>query len=255
MRYPGRIIKIGEANASVVRALAAGLSAKGYAPTSPGGVFDAKLKSLIKLFQSQNADVFGRPLQIDGEVGALTWGALFGAQGVNTIPSGVAGMALAVAVSQIGVMEVPLGSNRGPEVDDYLKTTGLALTAGKPGFFWCMAFVYWCFHKAGNGSTPFPKTAGCLDAWNRVKRANPSRVLTRTQAIADPSKVKPGMVFILDHGGGAGHTGFVRRSAGGALQTVEGNTNPIGSSNGLGVFELNRRKVMDSTLKGFIDFT
>jgi NAD(P)-dependent dehydrogenase (short-subunit alcohol dehydrogenase family) len=40
-----------------------------------------------------------------------------------------------------------------------------------------------------------------------------------------------------------------------ALKTVEGNTNPTGSSNGLGVFELNRRKVMDPTLKGFLDFT
>ena len=44
-------------------------------------------------------------------------------------------------------------------------------------------------------------------------------------------------------------------SIGGALRTVEGNSNPTGSSNGIGVFELNRRNVMNADLKGFLDFT
>jgi hypothetical protein len=39
-----------------------------------------------------------------------------------------------------------------------------------------------------------------------------------------------------------GHTGFVRQSFKRPFRTVEGNTNPTGSNNGLGVFELNRRK-------------
>jgi hypothetical protein len=42
---------------------------------------------------------------------------------------------------------------------------------------------------------------------------------------------------------------------GSPLRTVEGNTSPTGSSNELGVFELNRRKIPDAPLKGFIDFT
>jgi hypothetical protein len=255
MQFPGRIIKMGEADAGVVKAIAAALAAKGYVSTSPAGVFDASFKALVKLFQYQNSDVFGRPREVDGKVGSLSWGALFGAENANTSATGIAAMALAAAISQIGVMEDPLGSNRGAMVDEYQKAAGLTLSPGKPGFFLCMAFVHWCFLKGGNGSTPFPKTAGCLDAWNRVKSSEPSRILTRAQAMANPARVVPGMVFILDHGGGQGHTGFVRQTAGGALKTVEGNTNPTGSSNGLGVFELNRRKVMDASLKGFIDFT
>lgn len=256
MNFPGRIIKIKETNSSIVKDIAKGLLAKGYPSTSPPGVFDKSFQSVVKLYQSQNADLFGRPLESDGEVGSLTWGSIFGAPSVNPVPTGAAAPALAVAVSQLGVMEVPLGSNRGPQVDQYQIATGLALPAGnKPGFFWCMAFVYWCFQQAGGGATSFPKTAGCLDAWNKVKSKSPQRILTRAQAMANPALVRPGMVFILDHGGGAGHTGFVRQSLSGALRTVEGNTNPTGSSNGLGVFELNRRKVMDSSLKGFLDFT
>lgn len=152
-------------------------------------------------------------------------------------------------------MENPLGSNRGVMVDLYQTTTGLKLPPGKGhGYFWCMAFVYWCFKQAG-GTTAFPKTAGCLDAWSKVKNKSPNKIITRAAALANPTLVKPGMVFILDFGGGAGHTGFVRQSAGGALKTVEGNTNSNGSSNGLGVFELNRRKIIDKSLKGFLDFT
>lgn len=255
MEFPGRIIAMGEADKETVRAIAAALTVKGYAVTSPDGVYDRTLRSLVKLFQSQNVDLLGRPLEADGKVGSLSWGALFGGRSINAVPTGAAGLALGVAVSQIGVMEEPTGSNRGEMVDLYQRKVGLSLTPGKPGHFWCMAFVYWCFLEAGGGSTPFPKTAGCIDAWNKVRAKDPSRLLTRTQALADPARVKPGMVFILDHGGGKGHTGFVRQSLTGALKTVEGNTNPAGSANGLGVFELNRRKVIDPSLKGFIDFT
>ena len=254
--FPGRIIKINEADAGIVRTIAAGLLAKGYSPTSPSGVFDAAFKSLVKLFQSQNVDALGRPLEVDGEVGSLTWGALFSVPTVSASPGGEAAAALQMAITQIGVLEQPPGSNRGPMVDQYQIAAGLALPpAGQPGFFWCMAFVYWCFREAGNGTTAFPRTAGCLDAWNKVKSKSPTRIITRAAAMADPSIVKPGMVFILDFGGGAGHTGIVRATAGGALRTVEGNSNDQGSSNGLGVFDLNRRKVMDRSLKGFLDFT
>lgn len=250
--FPGRIIKFGEADLAIVRKVAAGLLAKGYASISPDGVFDAKFKSLVKLYQSQHADSLGRPLAVDGEVGSLTWGSIFGATPANTAPTGEAAAALGVAISQIGVMENPVGSNRGDMVDEYQRVAGLAVP---PGNFWCMAFVYWCFRKGGNGTTAFPKTAGCLDAWNKVKKGAPGRILTRATALANPALVKPGMVFILDHGGGLGHTGFVRQSVSGALKTVEGNTNPNGSNNGIGVFELNSRKVIDASLKGFIDFT
>lgn len=254
MQFPGRIIRIGETDAAIVAAIASALASHGYLPTSPPGIFDKAFKSLVKLFQSQNVDEAGLALVVDGEVGSMTWGSLFGAPAAaGTVGGGLAVAALGTAVTQLGVMEEPTGSNRGPMVDQYLASTGTA-----PGNFWCMAFVHWCFREAAAAtgvSNPFPKTAGCLDAWNKVRKARPTRVISRAAAMTDPSLVRPGQVFILDHGGGLGHTGFVRQSFGGPLRTIEGNSNPLGSRNGLGVFELNRRKVADPSLKGFLDFS
>jgi hypothetical protein len=253
MDYPGRTIKAGESNAEIVRYIAQELAARGYSLTSPQGTYDAAMKSVVSMYQAQNFDRAGRPLEVDGEVGPMTWGALFGAATTTVESSSIAVAALGVAVTQLGVMEVPLGSNKGPMVNQYLASVGL-----DPGYYWCMAFIYWCFKQAATHSgeaNPFPRTAGCLAAWNKVKASQPQRLITRAQAIQDPSIVRPGMVFILDYGRGAGHTGFVRQGIGGALRTVEGNTNNGGSNNGLGVFELNRRKVTDSKLKGFINFS
>ena len=252
MEYPGHIVKIGEPDHAVVAALITQLGKLGYTSDRLTGAFDEALKSLIKTFQSQHVDKFGQPLLADGKVGPLSWGALFGAKPVAVAPAGggIAGAALAVAISQIGIMEKPPGSNKGPEVEGYLKSVGLG-----GGFFWCMAFVHWCFKQAADQkgiANPFPKTAGCIDAWNKTPSA---RRITKAQAIANPGLVRPGLVFILDHGGGAGHTGFVREAAGGALRTVEGNSNATGSANGVGVFDLTRRKVTAPDLRGFLDFT
>lgn len=253
MQYPGRLIKIGEKDKTIVALIVSQLAKRGY--PSPAGQkdYDRALKALVMTYQSQHYDAAGRPLEVDGEVGSFTWGSLFGAEPVATAATGIAGAALGVAVSQVGVREKPPGSNSGPEVKAYLKSVGLG-----GGYFWCMAFVHWCFEQAAKAqgkANPFPRTAGCLDAWNRVRKSSPSRVVTRAQALADPSLVKPGMVFILDFGKGQGHTGFVKQSIGGALRTVEGNSNTGGSRNGVGVFELNHRKITAPNLKGFIDFT
>ena len=91
----------------------------------------------------------GRPLEIDGEVGSLTWGALFGASTVpsnSMAPSPLAKAAIDFAITQIGVMEKPMGSNRGPEVDDYLRTAGLNPVG--ESFPWCVAFTHFCYKKA-----------------------------------------------------------------------------------------------------------
>ncbi|HEX8215541.1 MAG TPA: CHAP domain-containing protein [Allosphingosinicella sp.] len=253
MNYPGRLIKSGESNVQVVKEIAAALARRGYNSTSSPGVFDKAFKALVQVFQSQNVDAAGRPLEVDGEVGSMTWGALFGVSAQPTTSGGLAVSALGIAVSQLGVMEVPLGSNRGPIVDQYLRSTGTAL-----GSYWCMAFIFWCFREAAAGAgvaNPFPRTAGCIDAWSRVRRSQPQRLISRAAAMNNPSLVRPGHVFILDYGKGLGHTGFVRQSFNGPLRSIEGNTNPTGSSNGLGVFELNRRKITDPRLRGFIDFT
>lgn len=255
MIYPGRVIQSGEADAAIVQAIRTALAARGYAlPAEPG--FGARLRSVVMLFQSQHVDAAGQPLRVDGKLGPLTWNALFPpSTAAPAAATGVAGQALSIARRQIGQMEAPIGSNRGPMVDEYQRAAGLPLSGSGDGFFWCMAFVFWCFRETGANPNPFPKTAGCLDAWRRVKRTTPARLLTRDEAIADPGRVRPGMVFILSFGNDQGHTGFVDAVTGGNFTTIEGNSNPDGSRNGIGVFQLSRRTIMDKTLLGFIDFT
>lgn len=254
MAYPGRLIKIGDTDRPVLAAISAALSARGYSAPAAPAVFNRSLASAVKLFQSQNVDSEGRPLQIDGKVGPLTWDALFGAP-ATVMPAGGGGIAVAAlneAIGEIGVKEVPPGSNGGPRVDQYLASVGLGT-----GYFWCMAFVYHCYRDASTNTglaNPFPKTAGCLAAWNKVKASRPANLVTRAQAVANPALVKPGMVFIHDYGGGRGHTGFVEALSGAALRTVEGNADPLGGRNGLEVLRVNRRSVMDRSLKGFIAF-
>ena len=252
MNYPGRIIKVGDTDAPLLAAIAGALIARGYdAPPAPTQ-FGPAFASVVKLFQAQNADAFGRPLRIDGQVGPLTWGALFGAAAGAPAAGGIAQAALQFAINEIGIREQPPGSNRGPRVDQYLIASGV-----QPGNFWCMAFVYFCFRGAAAAAgiaNPFPRTAHCQTAWNRVKAANAANILTRDAAIANPGLVRPGMVFIHNYGGGRGHTGFVETTAGAALRTVEGNADPQGGNNGLEVLRVNRRSIMDTSLRGFITF-
>lgn len=146
-------------------------------------------------------------------------------------------------------MEKPVGSNRGKEVETYQTSVGIPA-----GTFWCAAFVYFCFNEgAKNVGIPNPlfKTGGCLEHWNKTK----ARKIKAKDARDDPSIVKPGFIFIIDHGSGHGHTGIVKRVEGGRLITIEGNSNPNGNSNGIGVFELDIRKVWTDNLKGYLDYS
>ncbi len=142
-----------------------------------------------------------------------------------------ASAALKIATSQIGVTEIPKGSNRGPEVEIYLKSVGLG-----GGYSWCMAFVYYCVAQT-KLSNPLKKTGGVLAQWN----AKPElRKITP----------EPGDIFIMDYGKGLGHTGFVEKvMPGGMIQTIEGNTNADGSREG---FAVCRRTRKISACKGFL---
>lgn len=136
-----------------------------------------------------------------------------------------------VAVLQIGVSESPKGSNSGPIVDKYLKSVGLA-----PGFSWCMAFVYWCCKEANPNNILF-RTGGVLKQWNK------------TAADHRHTVPLPGDIFVMDFGGGLGHTGFVENVVGDTIQTIEGNSNDEGSREG---YEVCRRTRKISACKGFI---
>jgi hypothetical protein len=138
------------------------------------------------------------------------------------------------AISQLGVEEIPKGSNAGPAVEKYLKSVGL----GK-GYSWCMAFIYWCTKEASTQLgvlNPLSKTAGVLDMFNKEVDL---RVKTP----------QPGDIFIMDYGKGMGHTGIVEKVGLTTIFTIEGNTNDEGSREG---YEVCRRQREIKTIKGFL---
>ena len=138
--------------------------------------------------------------------------------------------ALENAISQIGVQEIPKGSNAGPDVEKYLKSVKL----GK-GYSWCMAFVYWCVVET-KLLNPLAKTAGVLAQYNKSKKL----VATTPKA---------GDIFIMDFGKGLGHTGFVEKVEKYIIHTIEGNTNDDGSREG---YEVCRRKRNTNTIKAYL---
>jgi hypothetical protein len=256
LQYPGRIIKKGEADEAIVEAIQDGLNAHGCGPIDVNGDFDAVTDAAVKLFQARFTDVDGIPLVVDGKVGSITWAALFGEDAVpaaDEAPSVLLAETLTTAKSQIGVMEQPPGSNRGPEVDTYVLRVG---RNPADQLAWCAAFVYFCFDEAAKAvgrSNPVVKTAGVLDHWATAGQRGIPRV-TGTRAVQNPDLVRPGHIFVIDTGGGHGHLGLVVEVVGGKLITIEGNTNDGGSREGVGVFLRESRKIAQIN-KGFIDYS
>ncbi|HYG09270.1 MAG TPA: peptidoglycan-binding protein [Pyrinomonadaceae bacterium] len=257
--FPGRVIKAGDPDREIVSSIQTRLNEVGCGPLEVTGIFDAEgTKRAVKLFQSRFTDVSGRPLVIDGEVGSFTWGAMFGSKSIpstSTAPSSLVKGAIEFAATQVGIRERPLGSNRGPEVDRYLRAVGLNPANGS--FAWCVAFTHFCYQAAAESlgvANPHIKTAGVLDHWNRAGRKPGVLRVTRAEAVANPGLVKPGSLFVIDLGSALGHSGMVVESSGGRLLTIEGNTNDGGSRNGIGVFERDARKI-NQINKGFIDYS
>jgi len=253
--FPGRSIRAGEKNATLVREIQRALLGRGCGPLALTGSFDAATVAAVRLFQARFTDVLGTPLKVDGIVGPVTWAALFpDAEPAPVVPPPpLSAAALDAARGEIGVREVPPGSNRGPEVDAYLRAVGLEPAAGS--YAWCAAFVYWCFGKGAaviGAPNPLPRTAGALALWNGAK-AGATRIAA-ADAQARPSLVSPGQIFVLSTGGGLGHVGLVESVDGGVLTTIEGNTNDGGSREGIGVFRRtgpNGRRI-GSINRGFV---
>jgi hypothetical protein len=150
--------------------------------------------------------------------------------------------AMSMALSEQGTAEVPRGSNWGSpkddsDVDDFLRSVGINFPAA-----WCAAFVYWCYMKAAEQikvANPVPKTGGVLAMWNAAKA---QRVTGMPLA---------GDVFVMDFGGGKGHTGIVVKVVGIYIETIEGNTNDEGSREG---YEVAKRRRLITECKGFLRF-
>ena len=163
------------------------------------------------------------------------------------LPSPLITALLIIARNEIGIKEIPPGSNRGPRVEEYLKSVHL-----DPGFAWCAAFVYWCYEKACMGlnlANPLPATGSCLNHWNKTTGMR----ITSGQVLQNPALIKPGDIFIIRRNAWQGHTGIVTGIEGAYIKTIEGNANSFHSAEGDGVVELKRK--IDSINVGFIRYS
>jgi len=219
--FPGIDFKRGDEGPEKAPHIKAIQKALGLGPGGQTGVFGPYTEQLVVNFQRS------RGLDPDGVVGKDTWKALFG--GEPAAHTGDLGeRALAHARRFLHVRERPLGSNRGPEIDEWNRLAGVAV-----GSFWCMSFVHAMVRKAcadagADPATVFLKTASCSALYRWAKQKG--RLTTRPQ---------PGDVFLCI-GGDTGHfhTGLVVTTpdGNGRFETIEGNSNAGGSANGVGVF-------------------
>jgi len=140
-------------------------------------------------------------------------------------------LVLAEAHRYRGVTEHPRGSNRGVEVDYWIRECGLDPTQGLP---WCAAFVGQVGRQALGAAWPCPRTASvvALTLWAQAQAG----VWQPTPAVGD--------LFVLWEAGLSparyGHTGFVTGLEGPHITTIEGNTNGGGGREGYGAFERTR---------------
>jgi len=254
--FAGTVLRAG-AQGSAVLAVQHRINQVGCGPVQEDGTYGIQTQDAIELFQARFTDVNGAPLTVDGMVGPMTWGALFGAASTPsnaTPPSILLSKVLEIAGGEVGVMEAPPGSNRGPRVDQYLTAVGLDPSAGS--FAWCAAFVYWCFLQASNAlktTNPAIRDAGVLDLWSRAGSAGVRRI-SSAEANITPSIVQPGFVFVIKTGTEHGHVGLVEKVAGVGLTTIEGNTNVDGSREGIGVFRRTGRTIATINL-GYIAYS
>lgn len=279
-----------EKNALLVHIIQGQLLRHGFSNVPQDGIYDRHTLAAVRAFQSIHTDASGHPLLVDGIIGQNTWFALFGKHPVQTRfiashaplhitspvqthdpcvslnfssqPSPLQRLALQIAGFEVGILEAPLRSNLGPRVQQYHKSVGV-----RPGAPWCAAFIYWCFQQAANELctlNPLPKTAHCLTHW---KSSNGHRI--PAGIIASPSPfgggqergalIKPGTIFIINHGSGRGHTGIVvsppkwnSECSQYTIEAIEGNTNQHRSSEGIGVFRHTRNLSEINT--GFINY-
>jgi len=255
--FPGEPLHRGQFGSDSVKAVQSRLNALRFGPLLVDGDFGEGTQNAVFHFQARNSTPDGKPLAISGEVDASTWAALFGPGAVFDSTdfdrkAPMRQLVIDIAASQIGVVEQPRGSNRGPEVDVYIRTAGLDPAADS--FPWCVCFLYWVFDQAAKIKgidNPLPKTAGVIALWTLARHTD-AQIVHKSEVSAQT--VKPGMIFALNLGGGKGHAGLVIEVSGDHIVTIEGNTNPGGSSDGFGVFRRDARPLSNSVLLGYLDF-
>ncbi len=140
--------------------------------------------------------------------------------------------------SQIGVREIG-GSNKGPHVEMYLKSVGLA-----PGHAYCAAFVSWVYQNA-DVQTP-------LSGWVPSYALKSKRIYHRGKE--EYKTPQCGDVFMIWYSklNRPAHMGFVDQWGKQWVTTVEANTNTNGSRDGDGVYRKRRLKKQVWAVSDFI---
>lgn len=167
--------------------------------------------SAVAAFQAANG------LTPDGIVGPKTWRVINEGDVAENGPPGwklgplhpdVAPV-LTKAVSLVGMVEQPLGSNRGPMIDLWNKAAGIPV--GSP---WCAAFATSMYRESKRN--PFTKPMGSTYKIVDWAKANKRTVEPRATAMG-------GDIFAILRGDGHGHVGLVACDLGDRVATIEGN--------------------------------
>ncbi len=122
---------------------------------------------------------------------------------------------LDIARAQVGITEVPKGSNRGPPHDLYA-------LPGEDPLPWCARFLRFCFRVAG---TPLPGHPYLIGRVETLQDA----LAKRGAILPGDATIEPGdIIFYRDRGKsdqhkGGRHIGIVESAGATTLVTVEGN--------------------------------
>lgn len=132
----------------------------------------------------------------------------------------------AYAADVLKVREVPEGSNRGPDVDRYIRSAGF-----EPPQYWCAAFWYCMLKDSGADAKDLPNHPASVHGWLDWARKG-------GHLVARPKRTAVGLIIETP---ATGHlivcSSVLLRTV---VNTIEGNTNNNGSRNGYGVFRRTR---------------
>ena len=145
---------------------------------------------------------------------------------------------LDMAATQVGTIESGT-SNYGPEVRDYLASTGF-----KEGAPWCAAFVHWSYRSCDRVIEP-PRSFALAANWHSKSH----RVWEKGGWVPDTADTWQRISANGDHFAlwysnlnRIGHTGLIYKETEQFFYTIEGNTNSGGERDGDGVFRRKRLK-------------
>lgn len=149
---------------------------------------------------------------------------------------------LQVAFRQIGIVEQPLGSNRGKDVEKFMPNWAIPADPHTPGPAWCCFSAFWVANQA-LGKYPLGRHHGsCTKAFKEAKTFG---MFVRNDGIQVPY---PGDAFLVGKGEEMHHIGITYRVAPGVgeINTLEGNCGQR--------FKLGRRSLTDGEIAGWIVF-